>query len=315
MPSIGTSPSETNCYKCLAELQTEALKCARCNSHMHLRCSELPLYMLLRFKTSQSQYICQSCVLGEGSPEALKEAEENLIENMELEKAAIEEAAKAADDSISVVPEVADNKGPGKIRASVKNKAVCKYYLMRECQHGRLGKTCHFSHPKICVKFSKNGDRRGGCIKGKTCKDYHPQLCFESQDKHECSKRKCRFFHLNGTKKTFDNTLMTDNSRYIPSSMMGITYRAPTNRADPGSETYARVTSRANQHNDNAQSLLNQNQKGSGYHPFILNAEQSSFLLVDQRMRKLKGMVMTLVQAVKPPPAAVQIPGQVLEHH
>ena len=201
MPSIGTSPSETNCYKCLVELQTEALKCARCNSHMHLRCSELPLYMLLRFKTSQSQYICQSCVLGEGSPEALKEAEENLIENMELEKAAIEEAAKVADDSINVVPEVADDKGPGKIRAPVKNKAVCKYYLMRECQHGRLGKTCNFSHPKICVKFSKNGDRRGGCIKGKTCKDYHPQLCFESQDKHECSKRKCRFFHLNGTKK------------------------------------------------------------------------------------------------------------------
>ena len=130
--------------------------------------------MLIRFKTSQSQYICRACVLGEGTPESLKEAEENIVQNMDLEKIAIEDAAKdTVDDSVNLVPTDEPNNNLSnetqEVKIDPKNKTVCKYYLRRECQHGRSGKDCRFSHPKICIKFSKNGDRNGGCKKGKAC--------------------------------------------------------------------------------------------------------------------------------------------------
>ena len=175
MPAIGMSPSEVICSKCSTELQTEALKCARCSCFMHLRCSDLPMYMLIRFKTSQSQYICRGCILTEGNPDSLKEAEESITQNMQLEKDIIEDAAH--DSSIMHSPEgkVKDTEETGKKEENLnnnniqqpkidppKNKSVCKYYLMRECKHGRLGNACRFSHPKIWAKFSKNGDRRGG---------------------------------------------------------------------------------------------------------------------------------------------------------
>ena len=74
MPAIAASPAESNCAKCLARLESEALKCSRCSILSHLRCSDLPEYMLLRFKTSQAAFVCRACVLGEGNPESLEEA-------------------------------------------------------------------------------------------------------------------------------------------------------------------------------------------------------------------------------------------------
>ena len=78
MPAISTSPMGGTCSKCLVTLEDESLKCDRCKASIHLRCSDLPSYMLLRFKTSQAGYVCRTCVLVEGDPESLKENQEKI---------------------------------------------------------------------------------------------------------------------------------------------------------------------------------------------------------------------------------------------
>ena len=38
---------------------------------------------------------------------------------------------------------------------------VCSFYLNKKCRHGREGKECKFSHPKICYTFINKG--KEGC--------------------------------------------------------------------------------------------------------------------------------------------------------
>ena len=97
MPAIVEVAEET-CSKCLVHLESEALKCARCSCLLHLRCSDLPVYLLIRYKTSQSKYVCRAFVLAEGNSDSLKEAKENITKLMKLE----EKAIKAAIDSANV---------------------------------------------------------------------------------------------------------------------------------------------------------------------------------------------------------------------
>ena len=53
--------------------------------------------MLLRYKTSQAQYICRGCVLGEGDPESLEEARGKIEATIRAEEIVIEGAAKDQD--------------------------------------------------------------------------------------------------------------------------------------------------------------------------------------------------------------------------
>ena len=65
-----------------------------------------------------------------------------------------------------VTPENQANKNERQNSNDKKSKTICKYYLQKECRYGRVGKECNFSHPKMCVKFTNNGDKKGGCKKG-----------------------------------------------------------------------------------------------------------------------------------------------------
>ena len=61
---------------------------------------------------------------------------------------------------------------------------------------------CHFTHPKKCydfIRFGRKGDK--GCLKGDKCEYYHPPLCHGSATRGVCSREKCKFQHLQGTKK------------------------------------------------------------------------------------------------------------------
>ena len=53
--------------------------------------------MLLRYKTSQAQYIYRGCVLGEGDPESLEEARGKIEATIRAEEIVIEGAAKDQD--------------------------------------------------------------------------------------------------------------------------------------------------------------------------------------------------------------------------
>ena len=140
MPAIISSPSETNCAKCVSVLGAVCLKCSRCSSLLHLRCSDLSPYMLLRYKTSQSAYICRACVLSEGDPDSLKEAQDAIDQLLENEVKSIENAAKEADASIDEL--VSRNDPQDKT-----NKKSCHIDERNENQSipniGCIGKSCH----------------------------------------------------------------------------------------------------------------------------------------------------------------------------
>ena len=97
MSAIVKKTEDVNCSKCLIELESEGLKCNRCHQLMHLRCSDLPEYMLLRFRTSQAHYICRSCVLGEGNEESLQQHEQEIRAILAKEEKTIEEAGHEID--------------------------------------------------------------------------------------------------------------------------------------------------------------------------------------------------------------------------
>lgn len=79
---------------------------------------------------------------------------------------------------------------------------ICRYYRSRTCKHGPLGKDCPFNHPKKCSKFTKHGEKAGGCKKGIKCEFYHPPLCWSSANFGSCDRKDCKFQHLQGTRQT-----------------------------------------------------------------------------------------------------------------
>ena len=218
MHAISRSPPQVHCSKCVMELESEGLKCSRCNEWMHLRCSDLPIYMLLRLKTSQASYVCRGCVLKEGNESSLKEAEEQIETIMQKEKEATESAAEASillDGSHSAADGTTHNKVDEKESvnasdsdqrkdisgnpASSTKKPTCKFFLRRSCKHGRRGTACQFDHPKLCFKYTKNGDMRGGCKEGSKCKYVHPKLC-GSYKTGVCKRKNCSFYHVHNAK-------------------------------------------------------------------------------------------------------------------
>ena len=96
-----------------------------------------------------------------------------------------------------LITAVADEISPELLR---QKQPVCRYYLRKECKHGRKGQDCEFDHPKMCFNFIKRGDKAGGCNKGKNCTYLHPPLCRGSNgNRMVCSRDKCNFYHLKGT--------------------------------------------------------------------------------------------------------------------
>ena len=76
---------------------------------------------------------------------------------------------------------------------------ACYFYKIGKC---RFGKECKKDHPKFCQKFVNCGPIKNnpkGC--DSKCYKLHPIACRDSVKNRECSRDKCRFFHLAGTKK------------------------------------------------------------------------------------------------------------------
>ena len=152
-------------------------------------------------------------MLGEGDPDSLKAAEGKIGEIMKAEEEAVKKAADELSYSIddmmasqekNTTEKVEENNEVPADNNKNTEKPTCRYYIMRNCKHGRLGKGCNFAHPKICISYARNGDRKGECKKGSECTYYHPKICFQSLEKRECSRKTCKFFHVNQTKSTYE---------------------------------------------------------------------------------------------------------------
>ena len=234
----GTASSETNCTSCLAPLEELALKCSRCYCFMHLHCSGFSEHLLVRFATSQVKFQCGTCIASDLGEEAYSLQLSKVKSIMEKEKLSIEAAAKASeaptldnlinptnilnesrggldglDDTSNDQSQTADLvvSSPEYVRNNVQTVSMpnsssastailCRFYMRKQCKHGRKGDGCKFAHPKLCLKYTTHGDMKGGCKKGSDCNFAHPQLCKGSLKTKQCIRKKCSLFHVRGTK-------------------------------------------------------------------------------------------------------------------
>ena len=217
--------SDSSCAQCMSPLNANSLKCMRCSLMLHLRCSGLPEYHIVRLATTQTSYMCQKCVRLELEDEkydeeiaqvkALMSAEEAVIKsiNDEMQNDTINselmsqanvnrsgnDTNEGARSSENITAFINNEDNSVVQNKSDEKRTVCRFYLQKSCKHGLKGTNCNYLHPKLCYKFIRNGAKNGGCKK-EDCKFHHPKLCKLSLQERRCNRVKCRFFHLNGTK-------------------------------------------------------------------------------------------------------------------
>ena len=275
---------------------------------MHLRCSDLPVYMLLRFKTSGAQYICRACVLGEGNAESLKSEQQGIEALLELEEQVIKAAAEA-DESFhdakneKTIEDAAKECNRSALEGQTvehtkqnssstekentdqvnSSPSVCKFYMQKSCKHGRKGDDCKYSHPKLCFNYIKHGDKRGGCKKGSQCKFAHPKLCQRALETRTCSNKRCRFYHVAGTKfeiRDYPNVPIPSENSSPP------TYQAPSYKEvmqRPKPQTAELRTNNANERN-----------------VVTLQENDQNFLEMKQQIKALQDQMQLLLTLMKP---------------
>ena len=88
-------------------------------------------------------------------------------------------------------------------------KKVCIHHKRGRCNFGMSGRLmvdgqwqeCPYSHPRICDRLLRDGDRgKSGCKGG--CNKLHPKMCYSSMNTKTCPNEACRNgYHVRGTKK------------------------------------------------------------------------------------------------------------------
>ena len=218
IPETTDEETRPHCSGCRGELSDTALKCGNCQAHIHLRCSRLPEYQLVRFVLTQITYNCQDCVkLKDAKGDEMKFEEEftKIKETIAKEISIIDQIN--ADESKSQSQNEEATKEDGKeenVEAVLKSKKLCHYYTNRKCKFGPKGEGCKFQHPKLCRSYIKYGNRKGGCKKGNNCSFAHPNTCWQASGGFECDRKNCKFLHPSGwrQKENLDTEFEFDDS-------------------------------------------------------------------------------------------------------
>lgn len=212
------------CGKCESSLQKECLNCEYCDEKFHLRCSEAPDYLLVRYITSETGYVCRKCVKSKLTKVSLKNAEETVSRVLQEEEEAVRKILRletAQSEDIHVINNTGIKSKKAETSEAKKDsdrKPLCRKYRNGQCPHGLSGKReskgikkCPYEHPPRCYRYS----RTGTCKWGTKCKYLHPSLC--KQRKENCSKESCTLWHLKDNRQ--DNFRKLDAS--IGSSGLG----------------------------------------------------------------------------------------------
>ncbi|KAK3873530.1 hypothetical protein Pcinc_021497 [Petrolisthes cinctipes] len=55
-------PNKELCNKCTKEVSTPAIRCDQCKNLLHVSCTHLPCYTVIKYFTSRIQFTCENCV-------------------------------------------------------------------------------------------------------------------------------------------------------------------------------------------------------------------------------------------------------------
>lgn len=292
--AIEDSETRPICLSCFGEVADSALKCCHCESHIHFRCSMLPDYQLIRFSVTQSSYSCQNCVKVKdmNGDEESYGLELTKVMEIKTKEVSILDQVNATVNSPSHDAAVGHNPDTNEVANSQQGEArttpVCKYYLQKSCKHGKKGEGCKFSHPKLCFNFIRRGNRRGGCRKGEQCTYVHPKLCTKALETKTCSNKKCRFYHVTGTKFS-SQTPATGSSTVEHGALNEIPANPPPYNRVPKSNVAPQQSNR-----DTADQNLNVPSRPP-------NNDRRDFLEVQQQIKAMQEQLFLLISLMKPP--------------
>ena len=223
------SPEGATCRQCFIELDSSALKCVKCTAYVHLGCSGVPEYLLVHYNTSQCSYTCIQCVKDDMGDVAYNRESGQLKDIIQRERLKVEEIDRlnstTADQLNNTAGDVGGTSdvngietGGGRVQndSSQNNSAtrneqealdrsdvrrnICQDYLRKKCRFGKsgnVGGNCPNSHPRLCFKFLKYGNRdEKGCKRGERCKFHHPKICWQFSKRGKCTREDCTFYHV-----------------------------------------------------------------------------------------------------------------------
>ena len=210
--------NDTKCSSCMNELEKMAQRCKNCHCFIHLRCSNLPKYMLVRLMNTQNSFSCSKCIRTKEMPEekydedfgkvqALMAKEESLIThlNREAEDTFLDSNSELLPNNVienqSVVTVAPDgnqtllNDSTITIMENrIENTAAPLPQNLTEsadASNQRPKKICKFYATKKC----KHGTNGQGCAFG------HPKKCLKfvshgDKSNRGCKKgRNCAYYH------------------------------------------------------------------------------------------------------------------------
>ena len=93
-PALTAPPSQdVLCTSCMTRMDSGGLKCSKCQNFIHLSCSELPKYLMVRYAVSIAHYCCIRCYKNETGVEKYEEELQSISELMVRERLLIIPAA------------------------------------------------------------------------------------------------------------------------------------------------------------------------------------------------------------------------------
>ena len=224
-------PADTNCLACNEPCLLECLKCRTCKKFVHTDCSLLPVYAVVTYMTTRSQFTCNGCIkqqLGDQCDRQFaivyslinkeKETKQQLTNDKDSSKDSENNKANTDDipenESAGLIPtekysaaanertEVQSDMLPKTNKNDDRKNKICYFYKHNQCKFGRKGRDCPYAHPNLCNKYKVNGrDPVKGCKFGDKCKYLHPPICNGSERKRECFNLECKKLHLKGTRR------------------------------------------------------------------------------------------------------------------
>ena len=227
--------------------------CSFCSSYIHVKCSGLPVYCIIRHDVTSASYLCKSCVKNEADQQY--DASFYMIttllstNNVDDDAAGSENLAQSTEDtseetrpeeeetqSQSGNPSNTTNVEPSRQQEQLQTnyannsindaaRGVYKEFLKKKCPHGKSGKiggTCPFSHPKICHWFLRSRNKKDGCKKGGDCTFYHPKMCWQYSKRGSCSRQECSFYHAKGNRSNVPKNINAAHPRPNVNSNMAV---------------------------------------------------------------------------------------------
>ena len=234
MPAIvNVTSNEAVCSFCHTSLDSLCVKCQKCKGQTHLSCTGLPEYQLVRLIVTSASYACMKCVETSETDVETYASELGKINQCKGREKKLREAGHS-NDSIDVLLEANDSvvdpcgdqnrntinrestatsndanevNRPSEPPSTNHDQrpnvmqtpdAICQDYIMKKCRYGKSGKnggTCRRSHPKLCLKYLRFGNRDNGCSQAQNCRFHHPKLCWQFNKNRECKRINCAFYH------------------------------------------------------------------------------------------------------------------------